>query len=473
MNNVPQNRKRILLDISIASSVSDQTGIQRVVRNICRESKSVADELDSICIPVVCHGQQLVAVGFDGRRRWDERFFASIRNGWMSAHRGIAKCVSLLKSGADQTYLHFLSRLRKLFLPKTPLRWLGNQYYRLTGQQIKFREGDVLVLLDASWNLPIEDLLTSASNSGVGIATVIYDLIPINHPQFHQESLRRIFASWLKIVTDRSDFFIGISETVSKELTAFASQRNDRLDSKSFDHFRLGADFSSSTSELQGKMNTHDCDRAQLGIARKLQIKQNQLQNFYLAVGTIEPRKNHRLLLDAFDEHWNRHPAAQLLIAGKVGWMCEELVERIKSHPQFGISLFLLEDGSDNELSWLYQNGRALIFPSFVEGFGLPIVEALQNGLPVIASDTPIHREVGMNHCVYFDVSSPEDLVNILSDVEESRSVLNPPSDYQSTSWRESCQELLTKIVNYFDQKDAAASDHRINADETHQRSAA
>ena len=243
MSQLRNDSKRLLLDVTIASSVDDQTGIQRVVRNICQESQYAAKELGCVCVPVVCHGPHLVAVGFDGRRRWDERLFSSLVNGWMSAQYRIAKSAATFKSGADQTYLKFLSRLRKLFLPKTPLRWLSNQYYRLTGQQIKFDDDDILVLLDASWNLPVAELLSSAKQSGANIATVIYDLIPVNYPQFHHESLRRIFVNWLNIVIERSDFFVGISETVSKELAAYASQQNDHLNSKSFGHFRLGADF--------------------------------------------------------------------------------------------------------------------------------------------------------------------------------------------------------------------------------------
>lgn len=454
MKKNPQTAKRILIDVTIASSVKDLTGIQRVVRSICRESQAIADEIAVTCIPVVCHGQHLVSVGFDGRRRWDERIFASLGNGWMSFHRSVAKIASKLNAKADQAYLKFLSRLRKLFLPKTPLRWISNQYYRLTGQQIKFKEGDVFVLLDASWNLPIEELLHSAKRSGVHIATVIYDLIPINHPQFHDENLRRVFANWLNTVVQRSDLFVGISETVAKEVKEYATGRNERLQSDCFQSFRLGSDFNTHLNELPNKREAVG-GTSEDSIAAKLKIKSKHLRNFYLSVGTIEPRKNHRLLLDAFDKHWVQNPQSQLLIAGKVGWMCEELVARIKTHSQFGLSLFLLEDASDVELTWLYQHGRALIFPSIVEGFGLPIVESLQNGLPVIASDTPIHREVGTDNCVYFDLSNADNLTKILADIESSNLIMKSTESYQATSWEKSCRELLTKIVEHFEQKEA------------------
>lgn len=451
--------KRILLDVTIASSVNDLTGIQRVVRNICRESQVIADDIAMTCIPVVCHGQHLVSVGFDGRRRWDERIFASLGNGWMSFHRSVAKVVSKLYDGAGQAYLKSLSRLRKLLLPKTPLRWISNQYYRLTGQQIKFKEGDIFVLLDASWNLPIEELLNSAKRSSVHIATVIYDLIPINHPQFHDENLRRVFATWLNIVVEHSDFFIGISETVSNEVEEYAKGRNEQLDPNCFRSFRLGSDFAARQSEISTKkMVTAGPEES---IAGKLGIKSKHLQDFYLSVGTIEPRKNHRLLLDAFDKHWKQNRQSQLLIAGKIGWMCEELVARIKAHPQFGIALFLLEDATDAELTWLYQHGRALVFPSIVEGFGLPIVEALQNGLPVIASDTPIHREVGADNCVYFDLSDAGNLTKILADIESSKLIMESSENYQATSWEKSCRELLTKIVKHFEQKEAESRENQ------------
>ncbi len=140
----------------------------------------------------------------------------------------------------------------------------------------------------------------------------------------------------------------------------------------------------------------------------------------YLTVGTIEPRKNHVLLVDAFERIWQRHSDARLLIVGRVGWLCESLVQRIRRHPQYQRSLFMFNDLSDSELEFCYQHAKAFLFPSHAEGFGLPVVEALQHGLPVLASDIPIHREVGQDFCTYFNRETPDELVRLISDIEQT-----------------------------------------------------
>ena len=138
----------------------------------------------------------------------------------------------------------------------------------------------------------------------------------------------------------------------------------------------------------------------------------------YLTVGTIEPRKNHVLLLDALDQVWQQYPDTSLCIVGRIGWLCEELVSRIVRHPQYNRSLFMFNDLSDAELEYCYQHARGLIFPSHAEGFGLPVVEALQHGLHVLVSDIPIHREVGREFCTYFDHQSPDALARLVCGVE-------------------------------------------------------
>ena len=86
--------------------------------------------------------------------------------------------------------------------------------------------------------------------------------------------------------------------------------------------------------------------------------------------------------------------------------------------PSTTASLFMFNDLSDAELAYCYQHAKALIFPSHAEGFGLPIVEALQHGLHTLVSDIPIHREAGRDFCTYFDPQSPAALARLVCDVE-------------------------------------------------------
>jgi glycosyltransferase involved in cell wall biosynthesis len=121
---------------------------------------------------------------------------------------------------------------------------------------------------------------------------------------------------------------------------------------------------------------------------------------YFLCLGTIEPRKNHLMLLHLWRQmveqaEATRQPVPRLVIVGQRGWDNEQVLDmldrcaRLRAH--------VLETGlvSDGMVAGLMAGARALLMPSFVEGFGLPVAEALAAGVPVLASDIAAHREVG------------------------------------------------------------------------------
>jgi alpha-1,2-rhamnosyltransferase len=201
-----------------------------------------------------------------------------------------------------------------------------------------------------------------------------------------------------------------------------------------FQYFRLGADFESKHSD-------------------KGTVRPSILHCFAetgaltcLAVGTIEPRKNHMYLLDAFELAWAQGSPAKLCVVGRVGWHCDEIVARLQNHPEQGRRLTWFNDLSDAELAYCYRHSQVLAFPSLAEGFGLPLVEALHHGLRVLASDIPIHREVGGEFCDYFSLSDPQDLAAKLLHLAAHPDALNrrAAGEYHVTTWQESCQQFLS-----------------------------
>ena len=163
-------------------------------------------------------------------------------------------------------------------------------------------------------------------------------------------------------------------------------------------------------------------------------------------VSAIEPRKNHAYLLDAFELLWAQGSNARLCIIGKIGWKCEALVERIKRHPQWDKRLFMFNRINDKSLEFAYANARALVFPSYVEGFGLPLVEAMQRGLPAMASDIPVFREIGGEFMAYFDLNKPQTLADRISQFESSNQFPagRPVADWRWIGWREASQQLVS-----------------------------
>lgn len=126
---------------------------------------------------------------------------------------------------------------------------------------------------------------------------------------------------------------------------------------------------------------------------------------YFVVLGTIEPRKNHLLLLHAWRELIEEHgqQAPRLVVIGHRGWECEQVVDMLERCE--ALRGFVVEESRCNDAqlaTWLH-HAQALLFPSFIEGYGMPLVEALANGLPVIASDLPVFREIAVEIPEYLD----------------------------------------------------------------------
>jgi len=295
---------------------------------------------------------------------------------------------------------------------------------------ISFSPGDVILMLDSSWHLPAWEAISHAKDNGANVIVVIYDLIPITHPQFCEQALCKVFSRWFEQAEKNVDGYIAISKTVRCSLQDYLISLGATPDSERLGYFYLGAD----VAKEQG------CAREELMGALK--------GSSYLIVSTVEPRKNHQYLLDSFNQLWALGLDIKLHIVGRVGWRVDKLIRDIEQHPQFNAKLFLWNDLDDAELVYCYKNSKALVFPSYVEGFGLPIIEAQHYQLPVLASDTPIHREVGGGSVIYFDLADSADLVTKISDVEQGCLSLNEQAhfDLNQYTWQHSANRLVQEI---------------------------
>jgi glycosyltransferase involved in cell wall biosynthesis len=128
-----------------------------------------------------------------------------------------------------------------------------------------------------------------------------------------------------------------------------------------------------------------------------------------LFVGTIEPRKNLLRLLDAMRIVRSTCPGAHLVVAGRVGWRADDIVAELRRAVEKGTATFVAAPG-DDELDQLYRRATVVAYPSLYEGFGLPVLEAMARGTPVVAADIPVLRETGGDAAVYVDPLTPESI---------------------------------------------------------------
>lgn len=226
------------------------------------------------------------------------------------------------------------------------------------------------------------------------IVYTLYDLSFAIHPEFTSEQNRWTCFHGVFNASCHADFIIAISDYSRRSfLELFPHYPGDRIRV-----VHLGSRFSSPAEDHTGSGHTGP---AAAGILS---------DRFWLAVGTLEPRKNVRRLLRAYAAFLGRNREGfPLVLAGGKGWLEDDLEEFICS---LGIRDHVKRLGyvADDELAWLYRNCFAFLYPSLFEGFGLPVLEALSLGAAVITSKTTSLPEVAGDAACYVDPLSEEEI---------------------------------------------------------------
>jgi alpha-1,2-rhamnosyltransferase len=435
------------------------SGIQRVVRNVINQLSENVDGAE--CIPVVMLKGKLYRVlklgpldtpFFEGLMAFGGRL-ERLAHRYCQLHQRLDKqCTSRWSRRA----LYVAYRLTTLSVFSVPLRLIDQvNQYQLPKRcsPLQHQPGDQLVLLDSSWHTDFFPFAEQLKREGVGIVSVVYDLIPLTHPQFYDTRLVQIFNEWFDWISQTADGYMAISSTVRDQVREELHRRVGPAKAETlwFDYFHLG-------SEL-------DLSEATAAVEPRLARLFTTPEPVFLMVSTIEPRKNHDYLLDAFELAWTAGSKARLCIAGRVGWKCDALLDRVRKHPELNQRLFMFNDLSDTSLEHAYSHASALVFPSYVEGFGLPLVEAMQRGLPAMGSDIPVFREIGGEFMAYFDLAAPQSLVDLITHMENTGTFPAPRkvSEWHWFGWREASAHLVERVLHNLKQTPVAVERQHAN----------
>lgn len=259
-----------------------------------------------------------------------------------------------------------------------------------------------------------ENILLAWWERGIRIYFVVYDLLPIFMPEVFPEGAKEVHHRWLQTIS-RFDGALAISRAVADDLYSWLQTFGEnRQRPFSIYWFHLGADVNKSAPTTGMPADAF----------RTLALL--KMHPAFLMVGTIEPRKGVLQTLLAFDQLWKSGVNVNLVIVGREGWKLvpdyqrrdlPQTVKVLRSHPERGNRLFWLEDVSDEYLEQIYAATSCLIAASYGEGFGLPLIEAARQGLPILARDIPVFREVTQEKAFFFDdLRQPEVIIQAISD---------------------------------------------------------
>ncbi|MEW4452964.1 glycosyltransferase family 1 protein [Bremerella sp. JC817] len=427
--------RRLLIDITHTALQGSDTGIQRVARCLAKEAIAYSQRHDTQveCLPVIVVDGKFVEVD-----RW------CAARGYRKAKLDLGELLQKLPLfGPTSPYRIRLNRignrLEKLLYPRTLDRKIREwvQSTRPPHVPVNPGEGDAILMPDGWWDLPhMFDVVQEARQNGARVGAMVHDLIPIRHPEFFDERMRINFTEWVTRLIHSIDFLVGDAQAAEDDLWQFNQEQGSPLSRDQVGHVRLGCDI--------GPRKKGDAQKVRANL-RHLFADRSKAP--YLMVSTIEIRKNHTYLLDAFDRLWADGHDVSLALVGRIGWKCKDLIQRILNHPESGKRLHLLSDIDDNTLNYIYDNSKAFLFSSKAEGFGLPIVEAQHHGLHVFASDIPIFREVAGSGAHFFSLDEPGDLSRQIVQFESQQGwTTEPKVEVVNEPWSQVFPKLVDAV---------------------------
>lgn len=262
------------------------------------------------------------------------------------------------------------------------------------------------------------------------IITTVHDLSFISYPEFHPEERVKYLTSMLGRTVEKSDLIMVDSDFIAGELNTCYSKNSDKVKT-----LYLGVDESFSPESLNSDLMTLE----------ELNLKKD---GFILSVGTLEPRKNLVRMLKAYvDLPQELRKAYPLVIVGDKGWKNSEL-ESILSPLIANGEVRQIGYVNNDTLRCLFRSAAVFAYPSLYEGFGLPVIEAMSSGTPVLTSGVGATKEVaGQSACLVDPLcidSISEGLLKLLSDKDLRGSMreggLLRAKQY---SWKKCSDELI------------------------------
>jgi glycosyltransferase involved in cell wall biosynthesis len=347
-------------------------------------------------------------------------------------------------------YRRLLTRVRPLVgrtLPRESKARLRRQYHRLRGQvhtpapAVDFLAGDVLLVLSGDWSdNTFADLIRELRDArGFKVLQIVYDMLPVVLPGYFVPGMPEQFSTYMERMLHNCDGVLAISESTKRDVVRF--QKEHKLGQVPVKVFRLGEDFVEQAGVKPDISQTN--------------VKKGQ---YILCVCTVEARKNHQLLYYAVREAQARGiTLPPFVFVGKRGWLMDDFFHLVENDPVLQKQFIFLGRRNDQELTWLFQNCLMTVWPSFYEGWGLPVAESLFYGKLCVSSNSSSMPEIAGDDLVEY--VSPSDPVALLEKLEYysthpdalQKKEARIKTKYVPTNWDDTFAEVDAFVTKYVD----------------------
>lgn len=325
-------------------------------------------------------------IGFDAKR-----YFYN-RSGLGNYSRNIVSYLTenysenyyfLFKPNTKNTLEFKLDKTVKVVEPELNKSSIKNSIWRSKG----ILKENIFNSLDVFHGLSNE-LPIGISKTKVKSILTVHDLIFLRFPELYKPIDRKIYLWKMKKSCDEADKILAISEQTKRDLIVFLGIYPEKIDVV---YQGCSEIYFNQFSEVEKE---------------KVRLKYSLPKDFILNVGTIEPRKNALLIVKALK---NAKIKAPLVLLGKKTSYSEKIKAFVNENKMQN-QVYFLHDVDFYDLPAIYQCAKIFVYPSFFEGFGIPIIEAYNSGVPTITSDIAIFKEVAGNATLFFENNNIESL---------------------------------------------------------------
>ena len=304
------------------------------------------------------------------------------------------------------------------------------------------RHGDILLVLGAPWTVPGFAKLLAAVKQRYGLAPhlLLHDLLPVRHPEWCTKRLAGSFAAWLEESLPLFDGLMSVSRHTAADVAAYAGERG---------------------LSLAGPVRPIPIGTGlePIGLGARPGADLPRPGSYVLCVATLEARQNHALPVRVWRHLYDEIRAGRrapdslpdLVFAGRVGLLAADLLEQLDNMRWLAGRIRLVPDPTDADLHALYEGCLFTVFPSWFEGWSMPIGESLAFGKPCLASSAAALPEAGGDLCRYFDPGDTKSALRAVAAVLDAPGALQAWQDrvrreFHPTPWSQTAQAVLDHL---------------------------